>query len=226
VDDRFYSAFLPPTVRVCGRTLETFSLWHHFVLSAMGSPVAHGGETINAGQLLAAARICALRYGGRSSSLRPRLWDIWWKRRLLRSEARMRAEAGKLYQWIGAHGSGPFYWRKTRGEGGGESPANGPACLALVCSLMMRGGLSRADAWNTSLGEALWLDAQFAQLEGVPLHFVDEAMVGEAPLDLDEMSEADALAMFERDLPAELVTASFAAWQDNRNRHQEGAADA
>jgi hypothetical protein len=214
VDDRFYSAFLPPQVKVCGRTLDKFTLWHHFVLSAIGSPVALGGDKLTVPDLLAAAKACTLVYG-ESRSLRPSLRDIWWRRQLSLNPRALRHEAQTLYRWIEENGKGPLFWRKTDGET--NEGGSGPQCLLLVCSLMNRGGMSREQAWNTPLGEALWMDATFAKLEGVPLHFVDEEeATGNEGFDLYAMTEAEVRALYSRDLPANLVEPSIARWKKEK----------
>lgn len=211
MDDRFYGAFLPPSVRVCGRTLTKFTLWHHFLLSAIGNPVAVGGETLSVPQLLAAIEACTLEYG--DHRIRPRVSDAWRRRRLMRNPALFRREAETFDAWVAAHCKGPHYFRKSSGGSEDSIGGSGPSCLALVCSLTMRAHISKEDAWNTSMGEALWMDFQCAQVEGVPLHYLPESVVNDEPDDIYAMSESDVLAIYQRELPPEIVDASFEHWK-------------
>jgi hypothetical protein len=211
MDDRFYRAFLPPQTKVCGRRLRRFTLWHHFVLCAIQSPVGLGGETLSVADLLAASKTCTLTFGG-DASIRPRFRDIFWRWALTRWKWLFRREAKRLYDWIGLNCSGPIFWR----EHGRESTApSGPQVFALVCSLMQRGGMSEAEAWNTSFGSAQWYDPQFAQLEGVPIHFLDEATLT-TPFDPFAMTDEEAMATFSRDLPPEMVQPSFDRWKEEK----------
>ena len=221
MDDRFFGAFLPPQAIVCGRRLRKFTLWHHFILSALDNPVAVGGESISVPQVLVAVRACRLKYG--ESSMSPGVLDVLWKFRMLKRRTVFKREAKKLYQWVSDHCRAPLYWRES--NGGKRSAHSGPQCLALVASLMQRGGMSREESWNTSLGEALWMDAEFARLEGVPLHFVDEADVSDEPLTFDDMSEDEVLAVFKKDLPEKLAIASFnadASCDCSENKSRDG----
>jgi hypothetical protein len=213
VDDRFYGAFLPPSVRVCGRSLKKFTLWHNFLLSAIESPVAIGGDFLTVPQLLAAVEACTRPFG--DHRVRPRPLDAWRRRRLTRDKDLFRREAETFYAWVAAHCKGPHYFRKSSGGSAYEDSIGGagPQCLSLSVSLMSRANMSKPDAWNTSMGIALWIDFQCAQNEGVPLHYLPESVVNDNPEDVYAMSEESALAMFTRELPEELVQPSFERWK-------------
>ena len=211
MDDRFYNAFLPPEVVVCGRRLRKFTVWHFFLLSAIGSPVVEDGD-IQPEHLCAAIQLCRQEHG-ENGSIKPSLRDLWWKRKLTRNPDLFRKQVEYFYQWMHLHSQRPVYWRKSDGSiGNGPS---GPRCLFLVGSLMRKASISKSDAWNTSLGEAQWMDICFAQLDGAPIHVIDEELMTDEPIDLSGMSDAQALAMFARDLPEHLVQASFDHWRDN-----------
>lgn len=219
MDDRFFNAFLPPTVRVCGRRLTRFTVWHHFILSAIDSPVVAETELFRPADLLLALRACRSTYG-RRVSFRPSLADAAWAWRMRRNPALFSREARRFFEWVATQSSPPVLWRENHG---GDSVRkvvdSGPQCLALVCSLMSRGGLSKAEAWNMPIGEARWTDAQLAQVEGVPVHFLDDADLDGSRDDLSGLTDEQALEKFRAELPNErLAQQVFDDWRKNIKR--------
>ena len=95
---------------------------------------------------------------------------------------------------------------------------SGPRCLGLVCSLMTRGGMTEDAAWNCSLGRAMWLDAQFAQLHGIDLRFLDDEDLDDSEVDLSGLTDEEAMQKFQHDLPEDLVGATFDHWLANIKR--------
>jgi hypothetical protein len=214
VDDRFYHSFLPPVAKVCGRKLTAFTLWHHFVLSAVGSPVALGGERVSIVDLLVATRVCGLKYG--ESNISPTLRDAWWKRKLERNTNLFRRETERFYEWMSRQCSPPVFFRGGSAAGGTNQKVDrAPRCLGLACSLMTRGGMSERDAWNCTLGKAMWMDAQFAQLHGIDLRFLDGEDLDDSEINLSNLSDEEAMAKFQNDLPEELVGPTFQHWREN-----------
>lgn len=209
MDDRFFHAFLPPTVTVCGRELETFSLWHHLVLSAVESPIALGGASVSVVDLLVAVRICATKYG--EKTICPGIRDAMWKRRMIKKPALFRRQTEIFYQWMSLQSSPPVLYRNNPGgvTGGVES---GSRCLALACSMMHRGKLSQTEAWNMNLGKAMWMDAQFARLEGVDLRFLDDDDLDDSPIDLSGLTETEAREYFCSILTPTQAEAVFNNW--------------
>lgn len=61
----------------------------------------------------------------------------------------------------------------------------------------------------------MWLDAQFAQLEGIELRFLDDEDLDENPLDLSTLTDDQAMTMFKKDLPPELAESTFDHWMKN-----------
>lgn len=214
--EAFYNAFLPPSADVCGRRLDQFTVWHHFVLEAVGSPVVTGGENITPVDLLVAVRVCRLKYGG-PRRLSPGLRDFLWRRRMVRNPELFKREAKRFYAWLEGSAAAPNYWQR-RSSGGEQTVYSSeytPQSLALVCSLMARAGLSRADAWNTPIGEARWLDAQLARLEGVDLHFLPDG----AQRDPADYTEEEILEILKNDLKdPEKVRKAFDHWLQNTKR--------
>lgn len=213
MDDRFYHSYLAPEVKVCGRNLQTFTLWHHLVLSSINSPVALGGPNISIPDLLLAVRVCGLKYG--EQQIKPTIKDVFWRLKLTRNKKRFREEASKFYAWMSLQCSPPRFYRGGNTGGVTKGIESGPRCLGLACSLMYRGGVNEHDAWNSSLGKALWMDVQFAQLEGIQLRFLDDADLDDSEIDLSELTDEEAMEIFKADLPEEFVQGSFDHWKTN-----------
>lgn len=211
MDDRFFHSFLPPVAKVCGRKLGTFSLWHHFLLSAVGSPIALGGEKIGIADLLVAVRICRLKFG--EVKVRPSILDAWWGWKLRRDLVLFRREAGNFYEWIAKQCSPPKFYRAGLAGGINKGVESAPRCLGLVCSLMSRGGMTEQQAWDCNLGRAMWMDAQFAQLNGVDLRFLDDEDLDDSEIDLSTLTDEQAMEKFQRDLPEELVGSTYEHWR-------------
>jgi hypothetical protein len=213
VDDRFYHAFLPPVAEICGRRLERFSLWHHVVLSAIQSPLVGHSDKITAADLLVAVRVCRLKYG--ETKLAPGIRDIIWRIKFQHNRDLFVSELEKFFKWTKLQTSPPKYYINKRSTSI-SGIDRGSRCLALVCSMMHRAGMSMAEAWELTLGQAAWMDAQLAQVTGVDLRFLDDEDVNDdSPIDISTLTDDEALAMFRRDLPAELVDASFKHWKEN-----------
>jgi len=216
VDDRFYNSFLPPEVKICGVKLTRFSLYHHLILSAIGSPMATGGEVIKVSDLLVAVRVCKLDFGERDLS--PKLRDIYWKWKLSKNKELFRKHVEMFYEWMNLQCSPPKFYIKRNGFSDGINKV--PRCLGLVCSLMNRGGLELREAWNQTMGQAMWMDAQFALLDGLELRFLDDEDLDDSEIDLSGLTDDEAMELFTKDLPAELVRASFENWRQNIKRKE------
>lgn len=172
MDDRFFTACFPGSVRVCGRRLNSFSAYHYLMLRAIGSPLMDSQGRIRPGDLLAAVRVCRHRFG-EPVDLFPNLRDIWWKLRLERSKDLFRRECEKLAGWISSHSSGPQFWTVIEG-GQATRDLTGPEVLTLIIPVMMQIRISEAEAWDMSLGRLQWLHAEIQEVEGSTRRFLYE----------------------------------------------------
>jgi hypothetical protein len=78
---------------------------------------------------------------------------------------------------------------------------------------MSRGGMTEQQAWDCNLGRAMWMDAQFAQLNGVDLRFLDDEDLDDSEIDLSTLTDEQAMEKFQRDLPEELVGSTYEYWR-------------
>jgi hypothetical protein len=217
VDDRFFNAFLPPSATICGRRLERFTLWHHLGLSAIGSPILSRSGAIVPRDLLAAVAIIR-KSCGKPVSIRPCLLDFIWHWALCRWPDIFRREVESLWSWIDLQSSAPIYYRISRTGDTATTLNSGPQCLYYKSILMAKGGFTEAQAWNMPLGKAMWEVAQIIAIEDGNINFLDEDDLDDSPIDLSDMTEEEALAMFRRDLPTEeMAQATFKHWKENKS---------
>ncbi len=213
MDDRFYAAFLPPRVRVCGVELKRFTLWHQFLLSAMQSPFVSGCN-IAASDLITAIMLCRQRK--RRTKISYSAMGHIWQWRMRRSPRLLRTETRKFVQWLKENSVEPYCWMESKS--GTRPPPNGPGCLKLVSALVWRAKISPDDAWDMPVSEALWLDAGIVQSESGSLHILPEAMAHGESFDVSALTDAEAMAIFARDLPPEMVAPSFDHWKSNKKQ--------
>lgn len=63
-----------------------------------------------------------------------------------------------------------------------------------------------------NLGKAMWMDAQFARLEGVDLRFLDDDDLDDSPIDLSGLTETEAREYFCSILTPTQAEAVFNNW--------------
>jgi len=183
VDDRFFTAYFPGCARVCGRVLIDFSPYHYLLLKAVNSPFLDANGVNTPADLLAAVAACRNKFG-QPVKIKPTFRDALWKWRMMRNPKLFRKEAITFSKWMAAHTSGPRFWQVITG-GPKTRDLTGPDILTLIVPLMIKTGMSEADAWNMSLGRAQWMNAEIQEIEGSDRRFLYEG-------DLTEENEDDA----------------------------------
>ena len=217
MDDTFFNAFLPPTAKIAGKKLSKFTLWHYFLLSAINSPVI-AGRSFGITDLIAAVKCCTHNYGN-PVDMSPSLRDVWWSYKYKKQPYKFKQQGLLFYKWINTQSIGPKFWRlPSNVTTTNKKLDNGPRCLAIACSLMNRAGFSCADAWNTSLGQAQWMEAQMAKLEGAEINFMSENDIQEKTNPFDQMTPEQVLETMRKELPTEeMAMKSFEHWKNHRN---------
>lgn len=219
MDERLAHAFLPPTCKIAGRRISFFTLWGRFLLEALENPFALGG-TFGPEDLVAAVKIVRARHG-RPFSMRPTLRDFYWISKYKRNPRRFKRDAEIFDEWIGLQHSPPKYWKKPSALSGQSEQAmidRTPSTLGLACSLMARAGFSKSDAWNTPIGEARWMDAQLAKMEGAGICFLDDADLLDTADPFEGLSDSEVLEHFRSNFgDEERAVRAFEDWKA-RNR--------
>jgi len=200
-----------PEVRVCGKWLKRYTLWHHLLLKAFQSPFLSEDpdERITPADVLVAVSICKTGWPHRPrfrATPRSLLWEGFL---LFPSTFRKSAEA--LHSWVSFHSEGPSFWRDTSKTGGGLTA---PEIYSLVYGLTSKAGLSELDAWSKSPGQAEAILATVAEMEGAEIHFCDPQELEEAaPIQPADRAEIEALAR--RDLGEQRAAAFMENWDRN-----------
>lgn len=211
--ESYYHALLAPEAKICGTRLGNYTLWHHALLSALGSPFLDAEGTVDAPDLLLAVQVCRPRWPRRPRT-RISAHSVLW-RRLLRNRDRLHYHAAAFGGWLDAHMAGPMFFRDTTKTGGGLSA---PETLGLVYGLTSLAKISQEEAWETSPGLAQYILGAVAELKGAELTFADpEELTDEAaPRPLTERAEVQARA--EIDLGPEGARRFMEAWDARQQR--------
>jgi hypothetical protein len=170
--ESFAGAFLPQCpVRILGRTLRPFCLWHQFALQVIESPFVTGaGMTLI--DLDFAARICAAPAG-----INPEVLlraneppSLWQKLRLVRLARRysIETEADRFAVYMRHHCQFPEFW-SSADSGGDELSA--PPVIGSIVAQLIKGGYREPEAWAMQPGRAHWMAALFARLGGADIRF-------------------------------------------------------
>lgn len=188
------------------------------MLSALDSPLATGRENFTIPDLLVAVKCCRARHG-KYVNMRPNWLDIAWGIIYRAFPSLFRKHAVTLFQWVGIQGSAPKFYR-TGGSSKREhfKVDRAPVSLGLACSLMSRAGFSRHEAWDTPIGEARWIDAQMAKLDGAPIHFLNDEDMEEAADPFDSMTNEEVYAEMSKVMPSHILQATFEKWKQEKGR--------
>lgn len=182
MDDRFFTAYFPGRVRVCGRVLNDLSPYHYLLLRAVDSPFMTPDGVNHPSDLLAALAVCRNSFG-KPVKLKPGFRDLLWKIRMERNPKLFKREAVKFSKWMASHSSGPRFWQIVSG-GPATRQLTGPDILTLVIPVLMKTGMTEKDIWNMSLGRLQWMSAEISEIEGSTLRFLyDEDLEDDFPDD-------------------------------------------
>jgi hypothetical protein len=145
-------SFLNAEHRVCGLRMRPLSVGHAFTLEAIASPFYHG-QMGDEAELRLAAWICS-----RPPLIMPNM-DGWlcrlWK--LLNIDFAVEVARWKIY--VADYCAPPQMWKKAPNPSETkQEPSRIPPALSTVARLM-RLGMTEAQAWQTPVGAAAWLEA-------------------------------------------------------------------
>jgi hypothetical protein len=175
MDQKFAMAFSAlPGRRILGRRLRPFSLWHCYCLELIASPFVGGDRPITFSELYLAAEICAAKPPAHCLSF-PLRRLTWWRRlwmyaRIYGRGRTARRQMDEFLVYLSEHNAGPDTWSA---EGGGRS-VKVPWSLYLATKLIAR-GVSRAEAWAMSPGQAKWYVAALAEAAGGESNVISDA---------------------------------------------------
>lgn len=241
MDDSFLSALFPARHRLLGRALRPYCYGHLVTLHAIGSPLvaaAGAGDEVDAGQLLAAVRVCAAPGWPLlpPDALRPRLRDVLVRAWLERRPGRLRRAVDAFLAYRDDHDSFPAFYEEENldpdGVGGAVKARllTAPAALVSVVKLVHRTTLTWEEAWNLPVALPSWIAGTLGEMEGgARFDAGDQEEDDELP-DLTQLSEAELYRLAVQ----QMGKANADAWRKQRraaarrekrqqSKHRQGA---
>jgi hypothetical protein len=159
---------LPPTLKVCGRTLLPFTLRHRVALETIKSPVLMNSDGMTIPDLLFAVRVLStndLNETRAPTTFREKVLGFWYA---IRPEKAV-AEALKLRIYFEAQSLWPRFWEKNeRAKDSGI-----PWQLTIIANLV-RNGLPIEQAWAMPESQAIWLYLANCKAEGAKLDLITD----------------------------------------------------
>lgn len=162
------ATMLPPTLKVCGRTLLPFTLRHRVALETIKSPVLMNGADLTIPDLLFAVRVLStndLKDTRRAPTWRETLLGFWYA---IRPEKAV-AEALKLRIYFEAQSLWPRFWEK----GEKAKDIGIPWQLTIIANLV-RNGVPIEQAWTMPESQAVWLFIANCKAEGAKLDLITD----------------------------------------------------
>ena len=163
------ATILPPTLKVCGKTLLPFCLRHRVALEAIGSPVLETEKEMTAEHMVAAVRILS-SHDFKSLRDKPTWREMYWVSRLTFSKTALREEMAKLATYLNEQSLWPRFWVK---DGNENKTSSFPWPLAVVASLT-RNGCSLNESWTMPESEAVWLHIAHCSASGADVTIVTD----------------------------------------------------
>lgn len=160
-------AFFYNSHTVLGKKLKPFSLYHHFVLEAIESPLVKG-QPSSIIDLYIAACVCSQEYPLDQTKIPT---GSWWS--ILVNSFRFgyysvrykhSREVAKFYHYTKDFSSMPNFWNE-KGKNG-KKPTGLPDVFAIMVTLIVSLGYKEKDAWNCPVGKAVWLSTASSIING------------------------------------------------------------
>jgi len=170
MDGRFLTAFIiPKEWEIMGYKLKPFSLRMMLILNALDSPFATGKRLPNCPEdIIIFLRVC--------SGLHPHdafkkvtLRDRWLLTKMEISEKFMIQQIHKCMEYISVCNTTPKVVKKSETEEWKRENIPGPLSLA---SSLMKMGFTHTEAWELTLGQAVWYLTAYAVSEGAEIKVI------------------------------------------------------
>jgi hypothetical protein len=159
---------LPPTLKVCGRTLLPFCIRHRVALEAIRSPIITPEKPITVSDVMFAARVLStydLKDTRKPSTLREKALAAWYT---LRPD-KLAAEVLALRIYFDAQSLWPRFWEKEEKANSGGIPWQ----LTIIAGLA-RNGIPLEQAWTMPESEAVWLYIANCKAEGSKIDLITD----------------------------------------------------
>lgn len=181
MNERLVEAFWHAKHRLYGRRLRPLTLRHCFVLASAGNPLIEGGAIPTTADLIQAVEICSRPPSFFLEGNQPN----WLARQWVGFLSVLEKQAlPKFVAYLNDYSTGPRIWQKA----GGNSSPKVHWTVSTVAGLCHWCGLSLAEAWAMTPGEAQWLLA--AAIDQSPMASID--VMTDAEIAVAEMLEGGA----------------------------------
>lgn len=171
MDGRFLTAFiLPEKWEIMGYKLKPFSLRHTMTLTALESPIVAGDmPRVKPEDIIIFLRVCSSEDAFVALS-KPSLWDRWCQARMEINTYYYFDQLIAINAYIKACNTMPStYAKEDKEEKKGD---NLPVVLGLATSLMSKLNFTRDQAWDTTVGQAVWYLTAYAIAEGADVKII------------------------------------------------------
>jgi hypothetical protein len=177
MDGRFLTAFiLPESWSIMGYKLKPFSLRHTMTLTALESPiVAADGPRVKPEDIVIFLRVCSSDNAFVALS-KPSLWDRWCQARMEVDTTYYFDQLMAINAYIKLCNTMPNTYNKDEGQE--KKKENVPVVLGLATSLMSKLNFNKDEAWDCTVGQAVWYLTAYAVSEGADVKIIstqDEA---------------------------------------------------
>lgn len=159
---------LPPTLKVCGRTLLPFCLRHRVALEVIRSPIIIPDRPITVADVMFAARVLSthdLKDTRKPSTLSEKALAAWYT---LRPD-KLAAEILKFKIYFEAQSLWPRFWEKDE-----KANSSGIPWQLTVIAGLVRNGVPLDQAWSMPESEAVWLYIANCKAEGAKLDLITD----------------------------------------------------
>lgn len=171
MDGRFLTAFiLPEKWEIMGYKLKPFSLRHTMTLTALGSPIVAGDmPRVKPEDIIIFLRVCSSE-NAFVALKKPSIWDKWCQARMEINTHYYFDQLLSINAYIKLCNTMPStYTKEEKEEKKGESV---PVVLGLATSLMSKLHFTRDEAWDCTVGQAVWYLTAFAIAEGAEVKII------------------------------------------------------
>jgi hypothetical protein len=186
MDGRFLTAFvIPEKWDILGYRLKPFTLEHSLSLTVIDSPFLNGKvENAKPEDVLVFLRICSSEHPSKAFR-KPTIMDYW---RIARMEAdllHLFDAIKQIMEYIEICCSTPKFYSKQNEKGIEVKKEGIPLPLILATNLMSKLGMSKHEAWSTTVGQAVWYITTYSINEGADIKVLTTDDEQKAESDLD-----------------------------------------
>ena len=162
------ATILPPTIKVCGRSLLPFCLRHRVALEAINSPLLSLDSDIRAEDVMAGIKILS-SHNIHDFKKPLSFFELIHLHNMRVSKKKLKKEAGKLLLYFQAQSLWPRFWDQDKK--GKDIGVDWP--LVVVANLT-KNGCSLNESWTMPEAEAVWLHVANLIGDGVDVKLVTE----------------------------------------------------